>query len=72
MPPNINTKNGEVLPDDVPTIDGYTGWVKVETTWDFYYESETDRELMPDEITAQWVAENKETHNVIFYCSWYE
>ena len=49
----------------MPTIDGYTGWAKDwEQPWDFYYENETDRELMPDEITAQWVAEKlEETHD---------
>ena len=63
MPPNINNQKwGGFAPlSDVPTIDGYTGWAKDwEQPWDFYYESETDRELMPDEITAQWVAEKLE------------
>ena len=71
MPPNINNQKwGGFAPlSDVPTIDGYTGWAKDwEQPWDFYYESETDRELLPDEITAQWVAEKlEETHNDPFF-----
>ena len=71
MPPNIRSSRwGSFGPlSDVPTIDGYTGWSKDwEQPWDFHYESETDRELMPDEITAKWVTEKlNETHEKPFF-----
>ena len=71
MPPNIrNSKWGGFSPlSDVPTVDGYTGWAKDwESPWDFHYQSENDRDFMPDEITSQWVSEKlSESHDKPFF-----
>jgi arylsulfatase A-like enzyme len=71
MPPNIkDSKWGGFAPlNEVPTVGDYTGWMKDwEDPWDFHYESEMDRELMPDEITSRWVAEKlNETHESPFF-----
>jgi iduronate 2-sulfatase len=67
MPPNIrDSKWGGFAPlSEIPTVGDYTGWMKDwEAPWDFQYESEMDRELMPDEITSMWVSEKlNETHD---------
>jgi len=71
MPPNIrDSKWGGFAPlSEIPTVGNYTGWMKDwEEPWDFQYESEMDRELMPDEITSIWVSEKlNETHDDPFF-----
>ena len=71
MPPNIrDSKWGGFAPlSEIPTVGDYTGWMKDwEEPWDFQYESEMDRELMPDEITSMWVSEKlNETHDNPFF-----
>ena len=71
MPPNIrDSKWGGFAPlSEIPTVGDYTGWMKDwEEPWDFQYESEMDRELMPDEITSMWVSEKlNETHDDPFF-----
>ena len=71
MPPNIrDSKWGGFAPlSEIPTVGDYTGWMKDwEEPWDFQYESEMDRELMPDEITSIWVSEKlNETHDDPFF-----
>ena len=47
--------------EDVPTIGSFTGWSLKEAN--FTYNSAADRDLMPDEVTAQWVAKKlNQTH----------
>jgi arylsulfatase A-like enzyme len=47
--------------EDVPTIGSYTGWSLKEAN--FTYNNAADRDLMPDEVTAQWVAKKlNQTH----------
>jgi len=71
MPPNIrDSKWGGFAPlSEIPTVGDYTGWMKDwEEPWVFQYESEMDRELMPDEITSIWVSEKlNETHDDPFF-----
>ena len=71
MPPNIrDSKWGGFAPlSEIPTVDDYTGWMKDwEEPWNFQYESEMDRGLMPDEITSIWVSEKlNETHDNPFF-----
>lgn len=71
MPPNIrDSKWGGFAPlSEIPTVGNFTGWMKDwEEPWGFQYESEMDRELMPDEITAIWVSEKlNETHDDPFF-----
>ena len=71
MPPNIrDSKWGGFAPlSEIPTVGDFTGWMKDwEEPWDFQYESEMDRELMPDEITSIWVSEKlNETHDDPFF-----
>ncbi len=50
---------------DVPTLGSYTGW-SLKTT-DFNYVSNTNRDLMPDEVTAEWVGTKlNQTHTEPF------
>ena len=50
---------------DVPTVGAHTGWST--KTADFNYVSPSNRDLMPDEITAQWVGTKlSQTHNQPF------
>lgn len=52
--------------EDIPTIGSYNGW-SLKTT-DFTYNSKNDRDLMPDEITAQWVQTKlSQTHSDPFF-----
>ncbi|MGC6424098.1 MAG: sulfatase-like hydrolase/transferase [Lentimonas sp.] len=51
--------------EDVPTVGNYTGWSLKEV--DFTYNSPVSRDLMPDEVTARWVAAKlSQTHSKPF------
>ncbi|CAI8364941.1 MAG: Choline-sulfatase [Opitutia bacterium UBA7350] len=54
MPSGINGYYASLARlSDIPTVGSYTGWSYKKT--DFNYVSNTNRDLMPDEITADWV-----------------
>lgn len=51
---------------DVPTVGNYTGWSGDHE--DFHYVDENDRDLMPDEESAQWVCQRLgEDHKKPFF-----
>ena len=66
MPAGIRTYWGSFASlANVPTGEGYTGWSL--TNGNFNYNSASDRSLMPDEVTAQWIKDKLEyTHSKPF------
>lgn len=67
MPAGINGYYSSLARlSNVPTVGSYTGWSL--KTADFNYVSESNRDLMPDEITAQWVGTKLgQTHTEPFF-----
>jgi arylsulfatase A-like enzyme len=66
MPAGIRTYYGSFASlASVPTVNGYTGWSLKRN--DFNYSSPSDRDRMPDEVTAEWVTAKLEaTHDKPF------
>lgn len=66
MPSGINGYYASLARlSDIPTVGSHTGWSLKKT--DFNYVSNSDRDLMPDEVTAQWVGTKlNQTHNQPF------
>ena len=66
MPSGINGYYASLARlSDIPTVGSHTGWSLKKT--DFNYVSNSDRDLMPDEVTAQWVGTKlTQTHNQPF------
>ena len=55
----------EYKPDPANEIPGYKGWRLYKKP--FHYENENDRDLMPDELSAQWVIDKlREDHQTPF------
>jgi arylsulfatase A-like enzyme len=58
MPPDYLSNYWESFSslDDVPTVESYRGWMNDwnGAPWSFKYDSVKDRDLMPDELTANW------------------
>ncbi len=58
LPPDLRSSywSGFGSLSDVPTVGDFTGWSRSwgGAPWKFRYESDSDRDLMPDELTAQW------------------
>ncbi|MBN1783170.1 sulfatase-like hydrolase/transferase [bacterium] len=60
MPPSLQDEKWEGFGslDRIPEVGNHTGWMQDwQEPWDFEYRSADDRDPMPDEISAHWVAD---------------